>query len=141
LICDKPPGRGIGTVWGAPGKLLDPRGARAVIMGPERDTAVRYLSALVSRYRDEIAVQRRALAKLGSNLGVSGLIVQLQGLREDAAELLARLRGRRQADIPPDPCGPDSMTRTPSDRRLGDSTAAPAPVGPEPGGSRPSRTV
>jgi hypothetical protein len=107
-------------------------------MGPERDVAVRYLSALVSKYREEIALQRRALAKLGSNLGLSGLVAQLQGLREDAAELLARLRGRRQPDASPDPRGSDSISLTSSDIRPGGLTAAPAPTGPEPGGSRPS---
>jgi hypothetical protein len=107
-------------------------------MGPERDAAVRYLSALVSKYREEIAMQRRALAKLGTNFGLNGLVAQLQGLREDAADLLARLRGRRVSDAPPEPRGSDDIVLTPNENRPSGFAAGPAPNGPEPGGTRPS---
>ncbi|MCF8507110.1 MAG: hypothetical protein K9G83_00115 [Hyphomonadaceae bacterium] len=64
-------------------------------MSPQREAAIGYLRAQVAKYRAELSVWRKKAKLAGEGLAQSMIVMPLQDLIEDAAELLERLRSRQ----------------------------------------------
>ena len=79
-------------------------------MGPERESAIRYLMGQVAKYRRDLAGWRRGAGRVGSGLANSMIVSPLQGLIDDATQLIARLRSRPAAarDAAKTDCGQTS---------------------------------
>jgi hypothetical protein len=65
-------------------------------VGLQRETAIRYLTAQVAKYRADLAMWRRNQKQVGAALAQSMVLDPLQALIDDGTEMLARLR-RSQA--------------------------------------------
>lgn len=65
-------------------------------MGLQRETAIRYLTAQVAKYRADLAMWRRSQKQVGAALVQSMILDPLQALIDDGTQMLARLR-RSQA--------------------------------------------
>lgn len=73
-------------------------------MSPQREAAISYLRAQVARYRADLSVWRSKARRNGAGLAQSMIVTPMQGLIDDAAQLIERLR-RRQGWSREDECG------------------------------------
>jgi len=68
-------------------------------MSPERHAAIRFLTAQVSKYREELRSWKGARALLRLGPAYARLTAYLQGLIADGVALLRRLKGRDGAGL------------------------------------------